>query len=190
MAKWSQTKSHPNYGQAEAVVLHKAEELNAAGVRCVSMTVVGKELGLSREIVRLVANKHGLFPRRGSAFVLRKPRQRCQICDLPTRRPQGRTHRECHATLLLSCPVCGKEFLRRRSSIIKQKAFFCSSACCYQGRRTRMHPETSMKCSNCGDAFVLDAFQRHGYYRKGQQRFACSKIACKKAVRGNPSKQT
>ena len=43
MAKWSQTKSHPNYGQAEAVVLHKAEELNAAGVRCVSMTVVGMQ---------------------------------------------------------------------------------------------------------------------------------------------------
>ena len=146
-----------------------------------NLTQAGLRVGVTRERVRQIANKHNLPFFRG---VRAQPRGPCDICGKPVRQLGRRFHGACiqaRAWSELTCPVCGRRFRRRRATLRQNgrspryKRIFarCSQDC-------RLGPEVA-PCLVCRQAVKLDNQQSY-HIRNGMQGGAlCGKGRCKAA---------
>ena len=146
-----------------------------------NLTEAAIRVGVSRQRVHQIANKHNLPFFRGHHP---KPRGPCDICGRTVRRPGQRFHGACvraRAWPELTCPVCGRRFRRRRANLRQNgrspryKRIFarCSHDC-------RLGPYVA-DCCVCGDSVKLDIQQSY-HIRNGMQGGAlCGKGRCKAA---------
>ncbi len=129
---------------------------------CATLEAIGKEADVCRERVRQILNKynmptkaifipkHGLWQcvNCGKSFAGKNESQNKLYCS---RRCRG-----IHNRLVLECPICSKQFLRRKTVLMRQmkdrkyvtKSVFCSRHCfglwLAANHGFRAHPENAM----------------------------------------------
>ena len=146
-----------------------------------NLTQAGLRVGVTRERVRQLANKHNLRFFRG---VHTKPPPPCGICGSPVKKRGLTYHRACREARTwteLTCGVCGRKFRRRRCAVRaserdpRYKGLFtrCSKDC-------HLGPDM-LPCSVCEEPVKLGAVRSY-QIRKGKSHGAlCGKKQCKSA---------
>lgn len=89
-----------------------------------------------------------------TGFSMRRKGGACIECDFMCKREYRKIH-GCHKkTILLICPVCGKDFLIGKNEIVKTKNHFCSRSC--TTRHTNSHKVKGVRRSKLENWIQLE----------------------------------